>query len=68
MNTKSKTTNATFKVGISNDANYSQYIVIQGEPKNRKVHKTVKVSDRCLVDIDKNGLPIGIEILESNQQ
>lgn len=29
----------------------------------RTVSKTVKVSDRCFVDIDDDGYPIGIEVI-----
>lgn len=29
----------------------------------RKVAKTVKVSDICNVDIDKEGYPLGVEVL-----
>lgn len=29
----------------------------------REIDKTVKVSERCNVDIDEKGLPIGVEVL-----
>ena len=39
-------------------------VYIQIQTGTRKVEKTVKVSDICLIDVDKEGYPIGIEILK----
>lgn len=38
------------------------YIVLN-ETADRAVAKTVEVSEICNVDIDKDGFPIGIEII-----
>lgn len=40
-------------------ANVSYYYLDQP----RKVAKTVQVSEKCNVDIDEDGLPIGVEVL-----
>jgi len=30
---------------------------------SRKISKTVQVSERCNVDIDEDGFPLGVEVL-----
>lgn len=41
--------------------NASYYLLEPTSP--RKVFKTVEVSERCNVDIDKDGFPVGVEVL-----
>ena len=36
--------------------------------KKSKVAKTIKMKDRLLVDVDKNGSVIGIEVLDASEQ
>jgi uncharacterized protein YuzE len=40
----------------------ASYTVLN-ETSNRTVAKTVQVSDKCNIDIDKDGFPIGVEVL-----
>lgn len=47
-------------------ANASYYIL--NETVNRTVAKTVQVSPICNVDIDVEGYPLGIEILQAERQ
>lgn len=42
-------------------ANASYYTLDQ--TSQRKVAKTIQVSERCNVDIDKDGFPVGVEVI-----
>ena len=42
-------------------ANASYYVL--DETTDREVAKTVQVSERCNVDVDKDGYPLGVEVL-----
>ena len=39
------------------------YYVLEPTAEGRKVAKTIQVSERCNVDIDAEGFPVGVEVL-----
>ncbi len=41
----------------------ASYYVLEPSPNPNKVALTVSVSERCNIDLDANGFPIGVEVL-----